>query len=49
VCPTGALKSKKEWLLEQGMDSHSIMQMTSIERKRRTKRQEFKEEPLDVK
>jgi NADH dehydrogenase/NADH:ubiquinone oxidoreductase subunit G len=39
VCPTGALKPKKEWLLEQGMDRQSIMQMTVIERKKRMKKQ----------
>jgi predicted molibdopterin-dependent oxidoreductase YjgC len=35
VCPTGALKPKREWLLEQGKTPDEIMQMTRSERKRR--------------
>jgi len=38
VCPTGALKPKRETLLEQGMTPDEIMQMTRTERKRRGKR-----------
>ena len=38
VCPTGALKPKKEWLLEQGLDKQSIMQMTIVDRKKRMKK-----------
>jgi NADH dehydrogenase/NADH:ubiquinone oxidoreductase subunit G len=37
VCPTGALKPKREWLLEQGHGPDEIMQMTPSERKRRRK------------
>jgi NADH dehydrogenase/NADH:ubiquinone oxidoreductase subunit G len=35
VCPTGALKPKREWLLEQGKTPDEIMQVTRKERKRR--------------
>lgn len=35
VCPTGALKSKREWLLEQGMTPDEIMQVTRSERRRK--------------
>jgi len=38
VCPTGALKPKKEWLLEEGMDKQSIMQMTAVQRRKRMKK-----------
>jgi predicted molibdopterin-dependent oxidoreductase YjgC len=37
VCPTGALKPKREWLLEQGKTPDEIMQMTRKERKRKRK------------
>jgi NADH dehydrogenase/NADH:ubiquinone oxidoreductase subunit G len=37
VCPTGALKAKREWLLEQGKTPDEIMQVTRSERKRRTR------------
>lgn len=37
VCPTGALKPKREWLLQQGMTPDEIMQMTRTAR--RTRRQ----------
>jgi NADH dehydrogenase/NADH:ubiquinone oxidoreductase subunit G len=36
VCPTGALKPKREWLFEQGITPDEIMQMTRSERKRKT-------------
>jgi predicted molibdopterin-dependent oxidoreductase YjgC len=36
VCPTGALKSKRQWLFEQGKTPDEIMQMTRMERKRRS-------------
>ncbi|MBI4772402.1 MAG: (2Fe-2S)-binding protein [Chloroflexi bacterium] len=37
VCPTGALKPKREWLLEQGLTPDEIMQATrSDRRKKRT-------------
>lgn len=35
VCPTGALKPKREWLFEQGLSPDEIMQMTRSERKRK--------------
>jgi len=35
VCPTGALKSKREWLLEQGRTPDEIMQVTRSERRKR--------------
>lgn len=35
VCPTGALKSKREWLLEQGKTPDEIFQMTNASRKRK--------------
>ncbi len=35
VCPTGALKPKREWLLEQGMTPDQIMNVTRSDRKRR--------------
>jgi NADH dehydrogenase/NADH:ubiquinone oxidoreductase subunit G len=37
VCPTGALKSKREWLLEQGMKLDEIMQSTRSGKKRERK------------
>lgn len=37
VCPTGALKSKREWLLEQGMTPDAIQQVTRAERRKRRK------------
>jgi NADH dehydrogenase/NADH:ubiquinone oxidoreductase subunit G len=35
VCPTGALKPKREWLLEQGLTPDEIMQQTRTERRRK--------------
>jgi NADH dehydrogenase/NADH:ubiquinone oxidoreductase subunit G len=35
VCPTGALKPKREWLLEQGLSLDEIMQATRTGRKNR--------------
>ena len=35
VCPTGALKPKREWLLEQGLTPDEIMNVTRSGRKRR--------------
>ncbi len=35
VCPTGALKPKREWLLEQGKTPEETMQMTRAERRRK--------------
>jgi predicted molibdopterin-dependent oxidoreductase YjgC len=37
VCPTGALKPKREWLLEQGMKLDEIMQSTRSGKKRERK------------
>jgi NADH dehydrogenase/NADH:ubiquinone oxidoreductase subunit G len=39
VCPTGALKSKRMWLLEQGYTPDEIMDLTRTERKRRMRRE----------
>jgi NADH dehydrogenase/NADH:ubiquinone oxidoreductase subunit G len=33
VCPTGALKPKREWLLEEGLSEPQIMDLTRSERK----------------
>jgi NADH dehydrogenase/NADH:ubiquinone oxidoreductase subunit G len=35
VCPTGALKPKREWLLEQGKTPDEITQMTNAGRKKK--------------
>lgn len=35
VCPTGALKPKREWLLEEGRTPDEIMNMTRAQRRRR--------------
>jgi NADH dehydrogenase/NADH:ubiquinone oxidoreductase subunit G len=35
VCPTGALKPKREWLMEQGLDMDQIFAATRQERRRR--------------
>lgn len=35
VCPTGALKPRREWLLEQGKTPDEIMELTRSERRRR--------------
>jgi NADH dehydrogenase/NADH:ubiquinone oxidoreductase subunit G len=35
VCPTGALKAKREWLLEQSKTPDEIMQVTRTERRKR--------------
>jgi NADH dehydrogenase/NADH:ubiquinone oxidoreductase subunit G len=40
VCPTGALKPKREWLLEQGMTPDEILQVTRSERRRKRNQQE---------
>jgi NADH dehydrogenase/NADH:ubiquinone oxidoreductase subunit G len=46
VCPTGALKPKKEWLLEEGLDRQSIMQMTAVERKKRMRQPQTSREEV---
>jgi NADH dehydrogenase/NADH:ubiquinone oxidoreductase subunit G len=40
VCPTGALKPKREWLLEQGVTPDEILQVTRSERRRKRNQQE---------
>jgi len=35
VCPTGALKPRREWLLEQGKTPDEIMEMTRTERRKK--------------
>ncbi len=35
VCPTGALKAKREWLLQEGRTPDEIMNLTRSERKRK--------------
>ena len=35
VCPTGALKPKREWLLEQGASIDEVMDMTRSQRRRK--------------
>src|SRR5512141_1739849 len=37
VCPTGALKPKREWLLEQGKTPDDLMQLTRTKRKKKGK------------
>lgn len=37
VCPTGALRPKRSWLLEQGYSADEIMEQTRFERKRRSR------------
>jgi NADH dehydrogenase/NADH:ubiquinone oxidoreductase subunit G len=34
VCPTGALKPRREWLLEQGLTPDEILQVSKTERRR---------------
>jgi formate hydrogenlyase subunit 6/NADH:ubiquinone oxidoreductase subunit I len=34
VCPTGALKPRREWLLEQGKTPDEIMELTRAERRK---------------
>jgi NADH dehydrogenase/NADH:ubiquinone oxidoreductase subunit G len=38
VCPTGALKPKREWLLQDGKTPDEIMQMTRNERRKKRKK-----------
>jgi predicted molibdopterin-dependent oxidoreductase YjgC len=38
VCPTGALKPKRQWLLEQGQTPDEIMALTRSERRRKQPR-----------
>jgi len=38
VCPSGALKPKREWLLEQGLPVEEVMQATRMGRKNRRSR-----------
>lgn len=41
VCPTGALKPKREWLLEQGYTPDEIMGLTRSERRGKKRRAEL--------
>lgn len=34
VCPTGALKPKREWLLEQGVSPEQLIELVGVKRKR---------------
>lgn len=43
VCPTGALKPKRQWLFEQGYTPDEVMDMTRTERKRRMRREDSPE------
>ncbi len=45
VCPTGALKPKREWLLQQGISPAEIMASTRTERKRRLRREDLPGQP----
>lgn len=40
VCPTGALKPKREWLLEQDLTLEEILQLSQPERKKRRRVEE---------
>jgi predicted molibdopterin-dependent oxidoreductase YjgC len=35
VCPSGALKSKRQWLFENGLSSDEVMQATRTEKRRK--------------
>jgi NADH dehydrogenase/NADH:ubiquinone oxidoreductase subunit G len=37
VCPTGALKPKRQWLLEKGLTADEIVQTTRSERRRKAR------------
>ena len=43
VCPTGALKAKREYLLEQGLPMDEVFAQTRTERKRRNRETENRE------
>ncbi len=45
VCPTGALKPKREWLLEMGYSPDEIMSLTRSQRQRRKRREENSPNP----
>jgi predicted molibdopterin-dependent oxidoreductase YjgC len=40
VCPTGALKPKREWLLETGYAQDEIIKLTRAKRRKKKRRQE---------
>jgi NADH dehydrogenase/NADH:ubiquinone oxidoreductase subunit G len=40
VCPTGALKPKREWLLEQGVSIDEVMDLTRSKRRRKRPRRD---------
>lgn len=45
VCPTGALKPKRQWLLEMGYTPDEIMSLTRSQRQRRKRREEISQSP----
>ncbi|GAP11318.1 NAD-dependent formate dehydrogenase iron-sulfur protein [Bellilinea caldifistulae] len=45
VCPTGALKPKRQWLLEMGYSPDEIMSLTRSQRQRRKRREEISANP----
>ncbi|GIV66010.1 MAG: 2Fe-2S iron-sulfur cluster-binding protein [Chloroflexota bacterium] len=45
VCPTGALKPKRQWLLEMGYTPDEIMNLTRSQRQRRKRREEISANP----
>jgi NADH dehydrogenase/NADH:ubiquinone oxidoreductase subunit G len=44
VCPTGALKPKRQWLLEQGLTADEILSTTRTERRRKARRDQATKE-----
>ena len=45
VCPTGALKPKRQWLFELGYSPDEVMEMTRTERRRRMRREASAQQP----
>jgi len=45
VCPTGALKPKRQWLLEMGYTPDEIMSLTRSQRQPRKRREEISQNP----
>ncbi len=45
VCPTGALKPKRQWLLEMGYSPDEIMNLTRSQRQRRKRREAISPNP----
>jgi NADH dehydrogenase/NADH:ubiquinone oxidoreductase subunit G len=44
VCPTGALKPKREWLLERDLSLEEILQLTQPERKKRRRAEDIQKD-----